>query len=118
MITPRHFLTLLDRTPEELGLLINTAIKLKEERNKGIKHRELEGKTLAMIFEKSSTRTRISFETGMNELGGHPMFLSNRDIQLGRGETIKDTARVLSRYVHGIVTVSYTHLTLPTTSRV
>lgn len=109
MITPRHFLTLLDRTPEELGLLINTAIKLKEERNKGIKHRELEGKTLAMIFEKSSTRTRISFETGMNELGGHPMFLSNRDIQLGRGETIKDTARVLSRYVHGIVIRTYGH---------
>ena len=91
MIKPRHFLTLLDRTPAELQNLINTAIRLKDERNNGIKHRELDGKTLAMIFEKSSTRTRISFETGMYELGGHPMFLSNRDIQLGRGETIKDT---------------------------
>ena len=109
MIKPRHFLTLLDRTPEELQNLINTAIKLKEERQKGIKHRELEGKTLAMIFEKSSTRTRISFETGMYELGGHPMFLSNRDIQLGRGETIKDTARVLSRYVHGIMIRTFGH---------
>lgn len=109
MIKPRHFLTLLDRTPAELQNLINTAIRLKDERNNGIKHRELDGKTLAMIFEKSSTRTRISFETGMYELGGHPMFLSNRDIQLGRGETIKDTARVLSRYVHGIMIRTFGH---------
>ena len=109
MINPRHFLTLLDRTPEELQTLINTAIRLKDERNKGIRHKELEGKTLAMIFEKSSTRTRISFETAMNELGGYPMFLSNRDIQLGRGETIKDTARVMSRYVHGIMIRTFGH---------
>ena len=109
MIKPRHFLTLLDRTPAELQNLINTAIRLKDERNNGIKHRELDGKTLAMIFEKSSTRTRISFETGMYELGGHPMFLSSRDIQLGRGETIKDTARVLSRYVHGIMIRTFGH---------
>ncbi len=88
MIEPRHFLTLLDRTPEELQTLIDTAIRLKEERRQGIKHRELEGKTLAMIFEKSSTRTRISFETAMNELGGYPMFLSSRDIQLGRGDIV------------------------------
>lgn len=109
MINPRHFLTLLDRTPEELQTLINTAIRLKDERNKGIRHKELEGKTLAMIFEKSSTRTRISFEAAMNELGGYPMFLSSRDIQLGRGETIKDTARVMSRYVHGIMIRTFGH---------
>ena len=109
MIEPRHFLTLLDRTPEELQTLIDTAIRLKEDRRQGIKHRELEGKTLAMIFEKSSTRTRISFETAMNELGGYPMFLSSRDIQLGRGETIKDTARVMSRYVHGIMIRTFGH---------
>ncbi len=109
MIEPRHFLTLLDRTPEELQTLIDTAMRLKEERRQGIKHRKLEGKTLAMIFEKSSTRTRISFETAMNELGGYPMFLSSRDIQLGRGETIKDTARVMSRYVHGIMIRTFGH---------
>lgn len=109
MIKSRHFLTLLDRTPEELQALIDTAIKLKHERNNNIKHKYLEGKTLAMIFEKSSTRTRMSFETAMNELGGYPMFLSGRDIQLGRGETIKDTARVMSRYVHGIMIRTYSH---------
>lgn len=105
----RHFLTLLDRTPEELSKIIDRAIELKAERNKNIPHRVLEGKTLAMIFEKSSTRTRISFETGMNELGGHPLFLSSRDIQLGRGETIKDTARVMSRYVHAIMIRTFGH---------
>lgn len=109
MIKQRHFLTLLDRSPEELQNLIDIAIRLKEERRKDIKHRVLEGKTLAMIFEKSSTRTRISFETAMNELGGFPMFLSSRDIQLGRGETIKDTARVMSRYVHGIMIRTFAH---------
>lgn len=105
----RHFLTLLDRTPEELNKIIDRAIELKAERNKNIPHRVLEGKTLAMIFEKSSTRTRISFETGMNELGGHSLFLSSRDIQLGRGETIKDTARVMSRYVHAIMIRTFGH---------
>lgn len=109
MIKQRHFLILLDRSPEELQNLIDIAIRLKEERRKNIKHRVLEGKTLAMIFEKSSTRTRISFETAMNELGGFPMFLSSRDIQLGRGETIKDTARVMSRYVHGIMIRTFAH---------
>lgn len=105
----RHFLTLLDRTPEELNKIIDRAIELKAERNKNIPHRVLEGRTLAMIFEKSSTRTRISFETGMNELGGHSLFLSSRDIQLGRGETIKDTARVMSRYVHAIMIRTFGH---------
>ena len=109
MTKPRHFLTLIDRSPKELQTLIDNAIRLKDERRKGIKHRELEGKTLAMIFEKSSTRTRISFETAMNELGGYPMFLSSKDIQLGRGETIKDTARVMSRYVHGIMIRTFGH---------
>ncbi len=106
---PRHFLTLLDRTQAQLQALIDKAIKLKEERKKGIAHRELEGKTLAMLFEKSSTRTRMSFEVAMNELGGFPMFLTSRDIQLGRGEIIKDTARVMSRYVHGIIIRTFGH---------
>lgn len=105
----RDFLTLTDRTPEELKALIAKAIKLKELRRKGLSDNELAGKTLAMIFEKSSTRTRISFETGMKELGGNTLFLSNRDIQLGRGETVKDTARVMSRYVHGIMIRTFAH---------
>ncbi len=109
MDKPRHFLTLLDRTPDQLQAIIDKAVELKKERKNGINKKYLEGKTLAMIFEKSSTRTRISFETGMYELGGNPMFLSSKDIQLGRGETIKDTARVLSRYVHGIMIRTYGH---------
>ncbi|HUP66177.1 MAG TPA: ornithine carbamoyltransferase [Thermoanaerobaculia bacterium] len=75
-------------------------------------NRELEGQTLAMIFEKSSTRTRVSFEVGMFQLGGHALFLSSRDIQLGRGETIADTARVLSRYVDGIMARTFAHATV------
>lgn len=105
----RNFLTLLDRTSEELVELINTAIKLKLDRKKGIKHSGLADKSVALIFEKSSTRTRISFEIGVYELGGYPLFLSSSDIQLSRGEPISDTAKVLSRYVDMIMIRTFEH---------
>lgn len=99
----RNFLTLLDRTPSELINLIEEAIKLKKKRSKGIFNTTLKDKSIAMIFEKSSTRTRISFEVGIKELGAYPLFLSSTDIQLKRGESISDTAKVLSRYVDMIM---------------
>ncbi|PLX70271.1 MAG: ornithine carbamoyltransferase [Denitrovibrio sp.] len=99
----RDFLTLHNWSSEELKKLIATAIKLKKENKDNVKHHLLEGKKLAMIFEKPSTRTRVSFEVGMYELGGYPLYLSANDIQLNRGESIKDTARTLSRYVDGIM---------------
>lgn len=100
----KDFLTILGRTTEELEHIINNAVSLKKQRLQNTAHDHyLKGKSVALIFEKSSTRTRVSFEVGVYELGGHPLFLSSRDIQLGRGESIKDTARVLSRYVHGIM---------------
>jgi ornithine carbamoyltransferase len=99
----RDFLTLRDWSSDELKELIDTAIKLKQENRNNVRHHLLEGKKLAMIFEKPSTRTRVSFEVGMYELGGHPLYLSANDIQLGRGESVKDTARTLSRYVDGIM---------------
>jgi len=99
----RDFLTLRDWSAEDLKEMIQTAIRLKAENRNNVRHHHLEGKKLAMIFEKPSTRTRVSFETGMYELGGYPLYLSSNDIQLGRGETIKDTARTLSRYVDGIM---------------
>lgn len=105
----KDFLTLLQRTPEELKELIKLALRLKNQRKNGEIFQPLKGKSLALIFEKSSTRTRISFEVGCRELGGNPLFLSSHDIQLGRGETIKDTARVLSRYVHGIMIRTFGH---------
>jgi len=99
----KDFLTLRDWSAEDLKEMIQTAIRLKAENRNNVRHHHLEGKKLAMIFEKPSTRTRVSFETGMYELGGYPLYLSSNDIQLGRGETIKDTARTLSRYVDGIM---------------
>jgi len=99
----RDFLTLKDYSTDELKEIISTAIRLKKENKNNVRHHLLEGKKLAMIFEKPSTRTRVSFEVGMYELGGHPLYLSSNDIQLGRGETVKDTARTLSRYVDGIM---------------
>jgi ornithine carbamoyltransferase len=99
----KHLLKLLDLSTEEILKIIDLGDQLKYEYKNGIEHTKLKGKTLAMIFEKSSTRTRVSFEAGMSQLGGHAMFLSSRDIQLGRGESIKATARVLSRYVDGIM---------------
>ena len=99
----KHLLKLLDLSREDIISLLDLADKLKAERKAGIPHPLLEGKTLGMIFEKSSTRTRVSFETGMAQLGGHALFLSSRDLQIGRGEPVQDTARVLSRYLDGIM---------------
>ncbi|MCD6323418.1 MAG: ornithine carbamoyltransferase [Clostridiales bacterium] len=99
----KHLLGLYHLSKEEILEIFKLAEKLKYETKNGIKHHLLKGKTLAMIFAKSSTRTRVSFETGMYQLGGHPLFLSSNDIQLGRGESIEDTAKVLSRYVDGIM---------------
>ena len=99
----KHLLKLLDLSKEDIIDLLDLADKLKAERREGIPHPLLQGKTLGMIFEKSSTRTRVSFETGMCQLGGHALFLSSRDLQIGRGEPVQDTARVLSRYLDGIM---------------
>lgn len=99
----RDFLKLHDFTKEELLQILDTADYLKMQSNLGKNEKLLEGKTLGMIFEKSSTRTRVSFEVGMYELGGYALFLSPKDIQMGRGETISDTAKVLSRYVDAIM---------------
>ncbi|MDR2883541.1 MAG: ornithine carbamoyltransferase [Deferribacteraceae bacterium] len=104
----RDFLTILDRDTEELRQLIHNAIELKKQRYT-VPNKHLQGKSIALIFEKSSTRTRVSFEVGVTELGGYPLFLSSADIQLGRGESVKDTARVLSRYVSGIMIRTYGH---------
>ncbi len=95
----RHFLTLQDFTKEEILEIIDLAFEIKHDLKKGEKRDYLSGQTLGMIFEKSSTRTRVSFEVGMFQLGGHALFLSSKDIQLGRGEPMKDTARVISRMV-------------------
>lgn len=98
-----HLLKLLDLSTEEITGILDLADQLKYERKHNIPHRHLEGQTLGMIFQKSSTRTRVSFETGMYQLGGHALFLSSRDLQIGRGEPVQDTARVLSRYLDGIM---------------
>lgn len=99
----KHLLKLADWTTEEILSTLDLADKLKVEKKNGIEHHILKGKTLGMIFSKSSTRTRVSFEVGMYDLGGSALFLSHRDLQIGRGEPIKDTARVLSRFVDGIM---------------
>ena len=108
-MTVRHFLSLLDLSAEELRALIARAIELKRLHRDGKEHAPLRGKVLGMIFEKSSTRTRVSFEVGMIQLGGQALFLSPRDTQLGRGEPIEDTARVLSRMVDGVMIRTYEH---------
>jgi len=99
----KHLISLNDLSKEEILSILNLADKLKNENKKGIKHHHLAGKSLGMIFSKSSTRTRVSFEVGMYQLGGMALFLSDRDIQLGRGESIYDTANVLSRFLDGIM---------------
>lgn len=99
----KDLLKMADLNKEEILDILNLADQLKYEIRHGIKHHHLEGKTLGMIFEKSSTRTRVSFEAGMYQLGGYPLFLSSNDLQIGRGEPIQDTARVLSRYLNGIM---------------
>ena len=93
----KHMLTLMDYSSEEIFEILKCAEELKRKQYAHIEHKYLAGKTLAMIFEKSSTRTRISFEQGIRQLGGYPLFLSSRDIQLGRGEPIRDTVRVMER---------------------
>ena len=99
----KHLLKLSDLSSEEIVGILNLADQLKYEKNNGIEHHLLKGKTLGMIFQKSSTRTRVSFEVGMYQLGGNALFLSSRDLQIGRGEPVADTARVLSRYLDGIM---------------
>ena len=99
----KHLLKLADLSSEEIFAILNLADQLKYERKNHIEHHHLKGKKLGMIFQKSSTRTRVSFEVGMYELGGYALFLSDRDLQIGRGEPIKDTVRVLSRYLDGIM---------------
>ena len=105
----KDFISLHDLTKEEIENLIKLSIELKTDLKKGIQHKILKDKTLGMIFSKSSTRTRVSFEVGMTQLGGYPLFLSSNDIQLGRGETIYDTAKVLERYLDGIMIRTYSH---------
>ena len=99
----KHLLKLQDLTSEEITDILNLADQLKYEQKHGIPHNHLKGKTLGMIFEKASTRTRVSFETGMYQLGGYALFLSSSELQIGRGEPVEDTARVLSRYIDGIM---------------
>ena len=103
----KHFLKLQDLTQKEILELLNMADQLKFERKNKMPHPLLAGKTLGMIFQKSSTRTRVSFEVGMHELGGKALFLSSNDLQIGRGEPVEDTARVLSRYLDGIMIRTY-----------
>lgn len=99
----KHLLKMLDLSGEEIMDILNLADQLKYEQKHGIAHKHLAGKSLGLIFEKASTRTRVSFEVGMYQLGGQPIFLSARDMQIGRGEPVQDTARVLSRYLDGIM---------------
>ncbi|HHT46537.1 MAG TPA: ornithine carbamoyltransferase, partial [Firmicutes bacterium] len=105
----RHCLSLQDFTAEEIGAMLELAGELKAKQKAGEPHRLLEGKTLGMIFQKPSTRTRVSFEVGMWQLGGYALFLSSQELQIGRGEPIKDTAAVLSRYLDGIMIRTFDH---------
>lgn len=107
-----HLLSIADLSYSDIINLLDTASDLKEKRKRGKTLDELKNKTLAMLFEKSSTRTRISFEVAMTELGGHAIHLNYKDVQLGRGESVADTARVMSRYVHAIMARVYKHETL------
>lgn len=108
----RDFIGLADYTTEEIKYLIDLGIDLKRKREAGEIYQPLKGKTLGMIFEKSSTRTRVSFEVGMFQLGGMALFLSSNDLQIGRGETISDTAQTMSRYLDGIMIRTYAHRTV------
>ncbi|WP_017352865.1 ornithine carbamoyltransferase [Clostridium sp. VAP41] len=106
-----------DLSKEEILEILNLADQLKYEQKRGIEHKHLKGKSLGMIFEKSSTRTRVSFEVGMYQLGGNALFLSNRDLQIGRGEPIEDTARVLSRFLNGIMIRTFSQDDIETLAR-
>ncbi|NLP49314.1 ornithine carbamoyltransferase [Bacillus sp. RO1] len=108
-VSQSHFLTLGSFSQEDIHYLLEDAMKLKKYQKEGIPHPFLQGKVLAMLFEKASTRTRVSFEVGMLQLGGHAIFLSSNDIQLGRGESPADTAKVLSRYVDGLMIRTFEH---------
>lgn len=105
----KHLISLHDLTLDELETILTLAEKLKRQNKEGIQHHLLAGRTLGMIFSKSSTRTRVSFEVGMYQLGGYSLFLNSNDIQLGRGESIYDTAQVLSRYIDGIMIRTFNH---------
>lgn len=105
----KHLLSLNDLTISDIESIFQLSARLKKELKSGITHHLLKGKTLGMIFSKSSTRTRVSFEVGMYQLGGHALFLSSNDIQLGRGESIFDTAQVLSRFIDGIMIRTFKH---------
>ena len=109
MSKTRHFLTLLDFTPAELEQLIDRAIEMKRAHHAGEDQRRFPGQVLGMIFAKSSTRTRVSFEAGMAQLGGHAMFLSPNDTQLGRGEPVEDSARVISSMVDIVMIRTFGH---------
>ena len=114
MTAPRHFLTLMDLSADEIRLLIDRAIALKAQWRAGNPQRSLEGKVLAMIFTKASTRTRVSFEAGMAQLGGSALFLSGQDTQLGRGEPIEDTAKVISSMVDMVMIRTFAHADVET----
>lgn len=105
----KHLISLYDCTTEEIEKILNLAIKLKADNKAGRTHHLLKGKSLGMIFAKSSTRTRVSFEVGMYQLGGQALYLNNNDIQMGRGESIYDTANVLSRFLDGIMIRTFDH---------
>jgi ornithine carbamoyltransferase len=113
----KDFLLLSDYSKEEILSLLALALELKEKKKRGEPHRYLEGKRLGMIFEKSSTRTRVSFEVGMVDLGGYPLFLSGTDTQIGRGEPVEDTARVFSRYLDGIMIRTFSQKTVDTLAK-
>jgi ornithine carbamoyltransferase len=108
----KHLISMADLSQEEIVALLDVATELKEKRVKGKVTDLLKNKSIGMIFEKSSTRTRVSFEVAMNDLGGHALYMNPRDMQLGRGETVADTAKVLSRYLYGIVARVYSHDTV------
>lgn len=112
MMSARHFLSLMDCTPEELVSVIRRGVELKDLRNRGVLFEPLKNRVLGMIFEKSSTRTRISFEAGMIQLGGQAIFLSPRDTQLGRGEPIGDCAIVMSSMLDAVMIRTFAHSTL------
>ena len=114
MTPPRHFLTLMDLKADEIRSLIKRAIELKSHRHQGLPHKTLEGKVLAMIFAKASTRTRVSFEAGMTQLGGSALFLSRQDTQLGRGEPIADTAKIISSMVDIVMIRTFAHTDVET----
>src|SRR5436190_3350801 len=105
----RHFIYDLDFSKEEILYIFKVAKDLKKKKKNGIAHPKLKNKSLAMIFQKPSTRTRVSFEVGMTDLGGHALYLGSNDLQLSRGETISDTAKTLSRYCNAIMSRVFSH---------